>query len=72
MDSINDIGRAYLYYRMEMCLKDYYADNKELLDNNLADLYKHKPRIIQMCDGLWQKKQILKKYEKKVNSGYSW
>jgi len=72
MDSINDTGRAYLYYRMEMCLKDYYADNKELLDNNLADLYKHKPRIIKMCDGLWQKKQILEKYEKKVNSGFSW
>jgi len=72
LDSINDTGRAYLYYRSEMCIKDYHVDNKELLENNLADIYRHKPRIIQMYEGLWQKKQIQKKYEKKVGSEYSW
>jgi hypothetical protein len=72
LDSINDIGRAYLYYRSELCIKDYHVDNKELLENNLTDLYRHKPRIVQMYEALWQKKQIQKKYERKVSSEYSW
>lgn len=72
LDSINDIGRAFLYYRSEMSIRDYYVDNKELQENNLADIYRHKPRIIQMYDGLWQRKQINKKYEKKVGAEFSW
>ena len=72
LDSLKDVQRAYLYYRSELCIRDYYVSEEETLNNNLKDLYSHKPRIITMYEGLERRKQIQQRHEKKVGMEFAW
>lgn len=71
-DSIQSISKAITYYRKEMLILDYFVDDRELIDNNLRDLYMQKPKIINMYEGLLQKAIIEKKHHEKVGEEFAW
>ena len=72
LDSLKDGQRAYLYYRTELCARDYYVSEEETLNNNLKDLYSHRPRIIIMYESLERRKQVQRKHADKVGDEYAW
>lgn len=72
LDKTSDIGRAYKYYLKELYINTYYMNDASLLEENLTDLYRHKPRIIQMYEGLSKLDAIKKKHEAKVGAEFSW
>ena len=71
-DQNTQIDRAFRFYMAEMQIRDYYIGNWELINANLEDLYRHKPRIIKMHEGLSQREAIEKKHEEKVGVQFSW
>jgi hypothetical protein len=72
LDSTQQVRRAFLYYRNEMYIRDYFVEQQELLQANLNDLYMHKPKIIKMYEGIGTKEAVIKRHEKKVGMEFAW
>ena len=71
-DSISQTTTIYKYLQRELFVKDYYIDDKELLQNNLHDLYTHKPMVIDMFEGLAKKRAVKQNHEQKVGKEFAW
>ena len=71
-DSISQTTTIYKYLQRESFVKDYYIDDKELLQNNLHDLYTHKPTVIDMFEGLAKKRAVKQNHEQKVGAEFAW
>ena len=72
LDKDAEQKRAETYIQKELFIRDYYIGDHSLISANLDDLYRHKPTVINMYEGLLQKESIKKKYEEKVGFEYSW
>lgn len=72
LDSAQSMQSAIHYYNRESFIRAYYVGHSDLIANNLSDLYRNKPMLIRIYEGLWQKKRVQKKYEKKVGEEYAW
>ena len=72
LDSVADCGHARTFYLKEAFLRDYYADDASLVSANLNDLYRHKPRMVTMYEGLRQQAALRKRHEEKVGGQFSW
>lgn len=72
LDKEADLKRAETYIRKELLIRDYYIGDPSLVSANLDDLYRHKPRIITMYEGLLQRESIKKKHEEKVGFEFAW
>ena len=72
LDKDADLKRAETYIQKELFIRDYYIGDHSLISANLDDLYRHKPRIITMYEGLLQRESIKKKHEEKVGFEYAW
>ncbi len=80
IDSTEQVSRAYFYYLRELYVKSYYVEQWELINNNLSDLYAHRPTIIKMYEALGQKEKVKQKHEeyremnkeKKVDAAFAW
>lgn len=71
-DSSNYIKDAYSYFQKEMYIRNYYIGEQDLINNNLRDLYLHKPIVIKKMDGLQYQKVIKRQHEERVGAEYSW
>lgn len=72
LDSVADCRRACSYYLKEAFIRDYHAGDAELTSANLEDLYRHKPRIVTVYEGLLQRTAIRRKHEEKVGREFTW
>lgn len=67
-----DLKRASLFYTKEYFIKDYYLGDRDMISANLEDLNRHKPRIVNMYEGLRQKDSVRKRHKDKVGAPYFW
>lgn len=72
LDQAEDMYQAATFYQKEMLIRDWYVGDRKLIDANLNDLYRHKPRSIRMYEALRQKAIIQKKHEEKVGAEFAW
>lgn len=72
LDEDAERKRAETYIQKELFIRDYHIGDHSLISTNLDDLYRHKPTIINMYEGLLQRESINKKHEEKVGFEYSW
>ena len=71
-DSTDQTNRAYLYYLKEMYIRDYYVGEKELIDNNLNDLYARKPKVVRIYEAKGMQKLVEKRHQERVGSEFAW
>lgn len=72
LDEAEDRERASMYYRKEQFIRDYFAGDRSLMDANLIDLNRNKPRVIRMYEGVLQKEAVRKRHEERVGKEFSW
>lgn len=71
-DSTEHTNRAYLYYLQEMYIRDYYVGEKEIIDNNLQELYARKPKVIKIYEAKGMQQWVQKKHQERVGSAFAW
>lgn len=71
-DSAEHTNRAYLYYLQEMYIRDYYVGEKEIIDNNLQELYARKPKVIKIYEAKGMQQWVQKKHQERVGSAFAW
>jgi len=72
LNKATDLRQASTFYLQEMFVRDYYIGDRPLIDANLNDLYRHKPRCIRMYEGIRLKEAVKKKHEERVGAEFSW
>lgn len=71
-DSAAQVHRAYKYYNRELYILDYYVEQPSPLRANLDDLYRHKPTIVKMYEGIGMRQKVIEKHAEKVGNEYAW
>jgi hypothetical protein len=71
-DSIEQVSRAFSFFRRELFIYDYYTEQPELIENNLRDLNMRKPQIIRMYEGLLSKESVKQRHQKKIGVEFAW
>jgi len=72
LDKNDNLKKAATFYMKEQFVKDYYIDEPDLIASNLDDLYRHKPRIVSMYEGLKQKESVRSRHNDRVEATFSW
>lgn len=80
LDSTEQMTVAHRYYLLEMRYKDIYVGQYSLLDRNLQEIYRRKPKMIKMYEAIEEKQRMAERHkefekqqkEKKVGGEFSW
>ena len=71
-DSTAQVHRAYKYYNQELYIFDYFVEQPKQLRANLDDLYRHKPTIVKLYEGIGMRQEVIEKHAEKVGDEYAW